>query len=290
MQSSKEKFFKSKLAEITQTTIAEKTLVELLNELRTISIKGFKISEQTQDGHYHRDFICEITILNDFNDGCRISFHETKSGFMYGCIYYIFDGRQWFYKNYESGACKDIYKYLAQIESIKKGYKEFCNKLDKENRILDISKNSVQIWLENALKDSGYIYYTQRKKNQDSLHILLDKKRKLIISIYYKKFQQIIPYLLDIIKNYENIINNCPIKALIENYGLKTSEERGKIYDVPSLYEQSLKKQELNVFERLEMIKTMDNILKDTHYYYYYEERTNQITLNVLLNNRIKLI
>jgi hypothetical protein len=67
------------------------------------------------------------------------------------------------------------------------------------------------------LKGSGYAYYLTEEKNKTILSIQITKSFQLDIPLYHKRFQQMMPHLLETIQLYAETIKKQKMKVLISN-------------------------------------------------------------------------
>jgi hypothetical protein len=91
------------------------------------------------------------------------------------------------------------------------------NDKDRKNKILELSRNSTLIWLTNMFKNSDYTYSIAKSPLRAVLSVKMKNNMQLNIPIYYKNFQEIIPKLMDLIKEYEKIIESNDIKITVTN-------------------------------------------------------------------------
>ncbi|MDR3285824.1 MAG: hypothetical protein LBT27_00085 [Prevotellaceae bacterium] len=80
-----------------------------------------------------------------------------------------------------------IVKNFALLE---KEYLQFSDELDKLDKIMDVSTNSIKIWLKELLKDSGYTYYTEESDNKIILSVKMKNGTQLNVPIYNNRFQK----------------------------------------------------------------------------------------------------
>lgn len=116
-----------------------------------------------------------------------------------------------------SNYCAVVYKILERFEDIVQEYKAYEFELDKQEKILEITANSIDTWIHTICKEAGHPYTINKMETKLVASILLETKTQLDISIPYKKFQEIMPGLLDTIKIYEDMQKNCKAKILIKN-------------------------------------------------------------------------
>jgi hypothetical protein len=128
------------------------------------------------------------------------------------------------YKNkckYAIKAYEDVpYVVSAIVKNftlLEKEYLQFSDELDKSDKITDVSINSIKTWLKELLRDSGYTYYTEESDNKIILSVKMKNGTQLNVPIYNKRFQKIMPELMNVIKEYEKLIDEKGVKVLISN-------------------------------------------------------------------------
>ncbi|MDR2510873.1 MAG: hypothetical protein LBC89_00090 [Bacteroidales bacterium] len=107
-----------------------------------------------------------------------------------------------------------IFENASQIET--ECYKLKAD-LEKQEKIAQLAKSSILVWLETVMKNSGYQYYITQDTHKITLSIKMKHGMQLDIPIYFRRFQKQMPDLLETIKEYENIIVNRKHKVLISN-------------------------------------------------------------------------
>ena len=135
-------------------------------------------------------------------------------------------GCSWYLSKYRSLRVRPWFMYLIayEVENIEKSfweykpkYEEEMKKKEKEEKIKEISKNSIEIWLTAALKDKDYSYYISKGENKVMLSVRMKNGTQLDIPVYYKRFRKIMPDIIETIEKYEQLIDNTSIKVLMSN-------------------------------------------------------------------------
>jgi hypothetical protein len=93
---------------------------------------------------------------------------------------------------------------LNRLESIEGEYLEFAERAEKEEKILQISRDSITTWLEAIFKDTPYTYHTEKDDDKIRLKVDLKNNRSLELPIYYKNFQTTMAGLLGEIRMHED--------------------------------------------------------------------------------------
>ena len=117
-----------------------------------------------------------------------------------------------------------MYLMAYEVENIEKSFWEYKPKYEeemkikeKEEKIKEISKNSIETWLTATLKDKGYTYYISKGENKIILSVRMKNGTQLDIPVYYKRFRKIMPVIIETIEKYEQLIDNTSVKVLMSN-------------------------------------------------------------------------
>jgi hypothetical protein len=103
-----------------------------------------------------------------------------------------------------------LYHLLEQFENIEKDYLKLISEYDKLQETANIIRN----WADKNLPNTDYNFKFTETENKLLLSVSLHG-RVLSIPIYYKKYKQILPQIMETITAYENIIKTTKIKVLI---------------------------------------------------------------------------
>ncbi|GHV73855.1 hypothetical protein AGMMS49940_11570 [Spirochaetia bacterium] len=144
------------------------------------------------------------TIKNEAGNGLNLEFYTRMTwGFlpqkMLAVNFEIFN-IPWGWHVYKTGF---IHLFLNRLEGIEREYLEFAERAEKEEKILQISSNSITTWLDAILKDTPYTYRTEKDDDKIRVQVGLKNNRKVEIPVYYKNFQATMPGLLREIRKYE---------------------------------------------------------------------------------------
>jgi allophanate hydrolase subunit 1 len=117
---------------------------------------------------------------------------------------------------------KDLPHVITVITQNFKSLEADClkrqNEMDRRNKILELSKNSTLTWLTNMFKNSDYTYSIEKSHLRAMLSVKMKNNMQLKIPVYYKNFQEIMPKLMDLIKEYEKLIESSNIKVIVTNF------------------------------------------------------------------------
>ena len=110
-----------------------------------------------------------------------------------------------------------LYRCMDTMEKIAKEFRQLANDLEKEEKIVEMGRNSIHPWLKTILQNQPYSYYTTKDENKIVLSVKMENKMQLDIPIYLKSLQKIMPELLHTIQQFEKVIGEAKIKVLISN-------------------------------------------------------------------------
>ena len=113
-----------------------------------------------------------------------------------------------------------LYRCMDTMENIAKEFRQLANDLKKEEKIVEMGRNSIHPWLKSILQNQPYSYYTTESENKIVLSIKMENRMQLDIPIYLKSFQKIMPELLHTIQQFERVIHGTKIKVLISNLNI----------------------------------------------------------------------
>jgi hypothetical protein len=89
----------------------------------------------------------------------------------------------------------------------------------KQEKIVEIQKNSAADWIKYLMNDSDYSYQIDEHthSNKIILKVKITEKQILEIPVYNRNFQKIVPKIMETIKRFETCIKENEIKALLRN-------------------------------------------------------------------------
>jgi hypothetical protein len=104
-----------------------------------------------------------------------------------------------------------IYCLLEQFGAIEQEYLQLIKSFDRlEHAAKEIRKNIARLFENNK-----YNYQLTETENKIILSIPLPKRIQLDISVYYNKYESIIPQIIPTIQMYENVFCASKIKVLV---------------------------------------------------------------------------
>jgi hypothetical protein len=201
------RFLSDKLREICYASNSEKSNWKVVEtELNIGFFQGYKTESEK---HHYRDGNNWKVYLND---NCYVSLFSPVKGRKEMCLH-IFDisPRDWYCsENFFRKTVEELPKIASEFEMLK-------GRLEKLEKIVAMSQKSVHIWLSATMQNIGYEYYTTTDRHRVLLSVKMKRGVQLDIPIYFTKFQQIMPQLLEAIRSYEATIKENSIKMLISN-------------------------------------------------------------------------
>jgi len=151
----------------------------------------------------------------EFNGYRSFDMHGTI-GALYRCLdelYYIAEETLLLMSGFKKQEKLLFEKQAVLFEKDTKRYAK--NK--KQEKIEEISINSIHTWITAMMSNLQYTYYTVESRDKITLSMLLKDSKQLDIPIYYNNFHKIIPDLLETIQKFENAVKNSKIEVLINN-------------------------------------------------------------------------
>jgi hypothetical protein len=111
-----------------------------------------------------------------------------------------------------------LYRCMDEINEIAEEFRKLRGDLEKQEKINEITKNSIYTWLKTVLENQPYSYYTTEDESKITLSIKMKNRMQLDIPIYYKeKMLKIIPELPEIIQQFAKTVKKSKFKVLISN-------------------------------------------------------------------------
>jgi hypothetical protein len=99
---------------------------------------------------------------------------------------------QWGWHIYKAGFLR---LFLSRLEGIEQEYLEYSVRAEKEEKIAQICRNSITVWLEAVFRDSPYAWQTEKDDDKVRLRVTLKDRRTVEIPVYHKNFQETLPGL-----------------------------------------------------------------------------------------------
>ncbi|WP_010255651.1 hypothetical protein [Treponema primitia] len=169
-----------------------------------LGLSGFSTVKLENRFTYRKDYDF-YSVKNDRGNGLNLEFYTKMiRGILpeqrLAVNFEIFN-IQWGWHIYKTGF---IHLFLNRLESIEGEYLEFAERAEKEEKILQISRDSITTWLEAIFKDTPYTYHTEKDDDKIKLKVDLKNNKCLELPIYYKNFQTTMPGLLGEIRVHED--------------------------------------------------------------------------------------
>jgi Mg2+ and Co2+ transporter CorA len=116
-----------------------------------------------------------------------------------------------------------VYLLFENAAQIEKGILELKADIEKQEKIDEMSEQSIKTWVSTILKGSGYKYYISEYNHKIILSIKMEHGTQLDIQIYFRNFQKQMSDLLETIKEYEKVIAASKVKILISNHKINAN-------------------------------------------------------------------
>jgi hypothetical protein len=164
---------------------------------------GFATSRIENRFSYRKDYAF-FSVKNERGNGLNLEFYtRVFRGFLpekrLAVNFDIFN-IQWGWHIYKTGFLR---LFLSSLEDIEAEYLEFSARAEKEEKIAQLCRNSIAVWLEAIFRDSPYAYRTEKDDDKIRLRVTLKNKGTLEIPVYHKNFQETLPGLLAGIRKFE---------------------------------------------------------------------------------------
>jgi hypothetical protein len=188
---------------------------------------NFTVNKKSlKQSFYLRNINYAYELINNSGGGCNLYFSSK-----YEKLFYI----DFFVKNIKINALSSadhghcIVPVLQQLETIEKELAE----MEKNQKIDDMAKTSIETWIDAILTQTNYAYYTEATKTGITLCVRIKKHLQMNIPITYKSFLEIMPGILKTIHDYENFIKDQTQKIFIIGAArTKSWKNRGKTGDM----------------------------------------------------------
>ena len=198
------RFLNEKAEKISKETQEDKPELDF-NYIKTV--KGFEKSDIE-----HRPLEAGYTFSNSNGNRCLLGYEgKTRRKYIRMEIDDLVYSSGWY------GTIGMLYRCMDEIDEIAKELRHLKGELEKQEKINEIAKNSINLWLKAILEHQPYSYYTTESANKITLSVKLKNRLQLDIPIHYSSFQKIMPALLETIQKFEKTVNDNKIKALIRN-------------------------------------------------------------------------
>jgi hypothetical protein len=164
---------------------------------------GFVTSRIENRFSYRKDYAF-FSVKNERGNGLNLEFYtRVFRGFIpekrLAVNFDIFN-IQWGWHIYKTGFLR---LFLSSLESIEAEYLEYSVRAEKEEKIAQLCRNSIAVWLEAIFRDSPYAYQTEKDDDKIRLRVTLKNRRTLEIPVYHTNFQETLPGLLAGIRKFE---------------------------------------------------------------------------------------
>jgi hypothetical protein len=206
LREKKQDFLRKKANTIYASLVHSNDLVDdLFDELSGpgLGMPGFVTARIENRFSYRKDYAF-FSVKNERGNGLNLEFYTRvfRSFLPEKRLAVNFDifNIQWGWHIYKTGFLR---LFLDNLESIETEYLEYAVKAEKEEKIAQLCRNSIAVWLEAIFRDSPYAYQTEKDDDKIRLRVTLKNRRTLEIPVYHKNFQETLPGLLAGIRKFE---------------------------------------------------------------------------------------
>jgi hypothetical protein len=201
MRSLREKiqdFLRKKANEIYASLIHTNDMVDdLYDEVNGpgLQMPGF-VTARVENRFSHRKDYAFFSVKNERGNGLNLEFYtRVFRGFLpekrLAVNFDIFN-IQWGWHIYKTGFLR---LFLSRLEGIEQEYLDYAARAEKEEKIAQLCRNSITVWLEAIFKDSPRVYRTEKDDDRVRLQVTLKTGRTVEIPIYHTNFQETLPLL-----------------------------------------------------------------------------------------------
>jgi hypothetical protein len=206
LREKKQDFLRKKANEIYASLVhSNDVLDDLYDEVSGPGLRmpGFSTTRIENRFSYRKDYAF-FSVKNGRGNGLNLEFYtRVFRGFLpekrLAVNFDIFN-IQWGWHIYKTGFLR---LFLGSLEDIEAEYLEYAIRVEKEEKIAQLCRNSIAVWLEAIFRDSPYAYQTEKDDDKIRLRVTLRNRRTLEIPVYHKNFQETLPGLLAGIRKFE---------------------------------------------------------------------------------------
>jgi hypothetical protein len=110
-----------------------------------------------------------------------------------------------------------IFRFLGRFEKTIELLHKYRADYEKQKKATEFTMDSYDTWLDQICKKLTMPYFLEKGGTRTVLGVLVDQDTQLEIAIPYKKFQEIMPEVMNIIQSYEHLRETCKARVLIKN-------------------------------------------------------------------------
>jgi hypothetical protein len=206
LREKKQDFLRKKANEIYASLIHTNDPVEDLYDEASgpgLRMPGF-VTVRVENRFSHRKDYAFFSVKNERGNGLNLEFYtRVFRGLLpekrLAVNFDIFN-IQWGWHIYKAGF---LYLFLSRLEGIEREYLEYAGRAEKEEKIAQLCRNSIAVWLEAIFKDSSYSWRMEKDDDKVRLQVTLKNRKTIEMPIYHKNFQETAPLLLAEIRRLE---------------------------------------------------------------------------------------
>jgi hypothetical protein len=206
LREKKQDFLRKKANEIYASLIHTNEPVEgLYDEVSGpgLQMPGF-VTARVENRFSHRKDYAFFSVKNERGNGLNLEFYtRVFRGFLPEkrlAVNFDIFSIQWGWHIYKAGF---LPLFLSRLADIEREYLEYSLRAEKEEKIAELCRNSITVWLEAIFKDGPYAWRTEKDDDKIRLQVTLKDRRVIETPVYHENFQETLPGLLDRIHRLE---------------------------------------------------------------------------------------
>jgi hypothetical protein len=198
LREKKQDFLRKRANEIYASLIHTNDVVDDLYEEVSgpgLQMPGF-VTARVENRFSHRKDYAFFSVKNERGNGLNLEFYtRVFRGFLpekrLAVNFDIFK-IQWGWHIYKAGFLR---LFLSRLEGIEQEYLEYADRAEKEEKIAQLCRNSITVWLEAIFRDSPYVYQTEKEDDRIRLQVTLKNRKTVELPVFHKNFQETLPLL-----------------------------------------------------------------------------------------------
>jgi hypothetical protein len=206
LREKKQDFLRKKANEIYASLIHTNDAVDdLYDEVSGPGLRmpGF-VTARVENRFSHRRDYAFFSVKNGRGNGLNLEFYTRvfRGGLPEKRLAVNFEifNIQWGWHIYKTGFLR---LFLGRLEGIEREYLEYSDRAEKEEKMAQLCRNSIAVWLEAMFRDSPWAWKIEKDDDKVRLQVTLKNGRVIEMPVYHKNFQEILPGLPGEIRRLE---------------------------------------------------------------------------------------
>jgi hypothetical protein len=198
LREKKQDFLRKKANEIYASLIhTNDTVDDLYDEVNGPGLRmpGF-LTLRVENRFSHRKDYAFFSVKNEQGNGLNLEFYTRVFRGLIPekrlAVNFDIFNIQWGWHIYKTGF---LGLFLSRLEDIEREYLEYAARAEKEEKIAQLCRNSIAVWLDALFRDGAYAYRIEKDDDRIRLQVTLKNRRTVEIPIYHKNFQETLPAL-----------------------------------------------------------------------------------------------